>query len=655
MSVADDELYTVLHAAFPSLPISSKVLERPPFSFLHALCCNALKSSGILTTAQLDLAQLTTRELKAGFLTRALAFVTFALQNAQKSFVSCLFLVSPVQVLAGLEVPRTHEFLYQLTHVCSLSDAPRAVASRQVIEKGEKELYTMAVSFRRGLVRGQAAVRGYLTRKHNKPTAVVGTRFLKEFKGFGVFEGFIKSTDGQNYVVYYPADEDEEELDADEMMQVLNQSRRLQLQQTQNHQQETHEEQEEQIDAPVDNNVFKALNAIFQQSSPTNETLPQKTKVASPKKARELSSKKEDNQEFIPAWQSKLLSLMQYPTESDTKATTLPPLDKLSYVSMFNSTNSASRHEAPVAPTPLLLHPPTLPKIHVPAQWSKRIRASKETNFAPLKKATMPSLTARQSNQKLSPPHRRKQVLQSLDDPEETFHDYMSQHRSKKSKVIYRIIQRIDRHLRRKHLRVVDLFRFCDVDGSGGISRSELEGALRQLDIQLPLHEVEVIMAHLDKNGNGVIDMDEFESLVRMNRRTDARRDQLRREFPQVIHSAIEASHQEMIDNWAVNVKRLLPYAPSILAAAIAIDKNETGSIPFPALEKIMRTMDLSKVRKEIIDDFLVLCRPVHNLVLISSIEAVFQDKPKRENKFLDSTWIAQFDAQMDKIRDLGL
>ncbi|OQR90061.1 hypothetical protein ACHHYP_05852 [Achlya hypogyna] len=646
-----DGLLAVLHAAFPSLPITPKVLLRPPFPFLHAVCVAALGDIGVFAAAQLDIARLSTRELKAGFLTRALALVTFALQDTKPAgdYVSVLFLVSPVQVsaavLAGLEVDRTHEFLHQLAVVVRLPREALAAAAERVVAKGERGLYTMAVTFRRGLVQGQAAVRRYLVRKSRRPA--VGTTFLKEFEGFGIFEGVVQSVSGRVYVVAYPADGDEEELDLDELLAVLKRSRELQalapteappaadatdgpvdpanVGGTAIGEPEAPPKPEPAAVVPADNNVFKALEA-------------------------ELHSRKslraEDNQE--PAWRTKLLSLLQ---QDDDVAAPFPRLKPV---------------EPPLEPkvldeaTLLALPPPSLPRLEVPgglAQWSRRMKQSKA-----VARPVMPALVKRpspRSNQKPSPPKasggvRHKPLLHSLGDPHEaTFDDYATT--AGKSKLIYKVIQRIDRHLRRKHLRVVDLFRYCDSDGSGGISRAELEDVLKQLDIQLPPPELDAIMTHLDKNGNGVIDMDEFESLVRMNRRTDARRDQLRREFPHVVHSSLEASHQMLLDNWAANLKKLLPYRDAILGAARAIDKSDTGSISVVALRHILRSIEMPKVRQEMLDDLFVLVRPVHNLVLLSALEAVFQNKPRRENKFLDHTWLAQFDAQMDKVRDLGL
>ncbi|ETW09930.1 hypothetical protein H310_00358 [Aphanomyces invadans] len=237
-SDAVTRLYEILTRANLSVAFTKKVLVRPPFPFLHKVCTEALGRSGIFSHEQLTLGNLTTREQKAGFLVRALAFVAFTLRAIQADCVSILLFVSPVQVLAGFEVDRTHEFLRQLVLVHQLSDMDgiKASAAAEVQLKGENHLYTMAIKFRRGLTKAQAAVRLFLRNRamtttdgnNNDPTPPVpGTKFLKVFEGFGTFEGVVRSATDGVYVVYYAQDGDEEELDEQEMLEVLRQSRQL--------------------------------------------------------------------------------------------------------------------------------------------------------------------------------------------------------------------------------------------------------------------------------------------------------------------------------------------------------------------------------------------------------------------------------------------
>ncbi|KAF0722907.1 hypothetical protein AaE_009914, partial [Aphanomyces astaci] len=210
---------------------------RPPFPFLHKLCSEAFGHTNIFTPLQLNLGNLVTRDQKAGFLVRALAFVTFTLRAVGADCVSVLLFVSPVQALAGLEVDRTHEFLDQLVrvHLLDNADAAKTLAAEEVLRKGENHLYTMAIKFRRGLTKVQAAVRLFLSNKasrgqasttHDQPP-VPGTEFLKLFEGFGTFKGVVRSAANGVYVVYYAQDGDEEELDEEEMLDVMRRSRDL--------------------------------------------------------------------------------------------------------------------------------------------------------------------------------------------------------------------------------------------------------------------------------------------------------------------------------------------------------------------------------------------------------------------------------------------
>lgn len=50
-----------------------------------------------------------------------------------------------------------------------------------------------------------------------KPRYAVGTKFVKPFPGFGLYVGQIESFDGYRYQVFYPKDDDREELDEIEL------------------------------------------------------------------------------------------------------------------------------------------------------------------------------------------------------------------------------------------------------------------------------------------------------------------------------------------------------------------------------------------------------------------------------------------------------
>ncbi|RLN59884.1 hypothetical protein BBJ29_008428 [Phytophthora kernoviae] len=86
-------------------------------------------------------------------------------------------------------------------------------------------------------------------------------------------------------------------------------------------------------------------------------------------------------------------------------------------------------------------------------------------------------------------------------------------------------------YMKRKRLRVIDLFRFCDADGNGSISPEEMIETLSQMEIQLTPDQARDFLDHIDKDGNGSIDVDEFEELVRVARRNEAQREQVKKEL----------------------------------------------------------------------------------------------------------------------------
>ncbi|RLO03403.1 hypothetical protein DYB28_012872 [Aphanomyces astaci] len=288
------------------------------------------------------------------------------------------------------------------------------------------------------------------------------------------------------------------------------------------------------------------------------------------------------------------------------------------------------------------LAPPTLPKIAVPGgalKWTKRLKQPKPTDPSsrdsttnsdltkPIKKcASMGTRTSSVAaaiispNQRASPPKVKDATSISKLQPDATLFETsypLSDDRTHQTVVLRAIVKRIDKYLRRKRMRVIDLFRYCDFDQCGHITPGGMEEVLRQMDIRLPPAEMEMFMRHLDTNQNGVIDVDEFESLVRVHRRTAARRDQLRQELPHVLKHAVVGS----ASLWGLTV----PKIPSDVVEAFV---NDT-------------------------------CRPLHGLVFVCDIDRVLAGPPakgasRKDNRFLDHTWLGQFDAQMEKVRGLG-
>ncbi|KAF0698296.1 Aste57867_11089 [Aphanomyces stellatus] len=726
LSESSPEVESLFHAlteASFTLLFSKKVLVRPPFPFLHKLCVEALASTSVFTPAQLSLPNLVDREQKAGFLVRALAIVTFALRRAGHDCVSVLLLVSPVQVLAGTEVDRTHEFLRQLVHVHRLDNISiKNAATADVLARGESHLYTMAMKFRRGLVKAQASVRLFLGQRRaaasmEKPVA--GTRFLKDFDGFGTFEGLVRSvSDDGIYVVYYAQDDDEEELDEAEMMDVMAKSRALQagravpppkeermslqvmtemvptnlfgklegdlpsrrLQNLENEAERVHTAREHAERQYVER-MHSARCATKDEKSP-----PARGQVEHAAAQRETLLTRGSRRGSFS--REVMVASSQPPVEAnDNNASTTigrdgsshaatdthetPPLGseppwRAKLLALINPDALPSVIQATAAPrstfshNPLALAPPTLPKIAVPggqAKWTKRLKQPKPE--PPKKVAT---------NQKTSPPKgastspvsaaavaARSSMRQSKrtndNDDETPFQDYLAEQRMHQTKVLRAIVARIDKYLKRKRMRVIDLFRYCDFDNCGFISRAGMEEVLRQMDIRLPAAEMDAFMLYLDKNKNGVVDVDEFESLVRVNRRTDARRDQLRHELPHVARAA----------NGRPDLHKLLPYKDQIRRLTRSLDTDSSGTVSAAALGRAIASLNMAKVKEDDIEGFLHACRPVHGLIMLSDVDTTLdrthdspKAKAKKENRFLDHTWLSQFDAQMEKVRGLG-
>ncbi|ETW09931.1 hypothetical protein H310_00359 [Aphanomyces invadans] len=318
----------------------------------------------------------------------------------------------------------------------------------------------------------------------------------------------------------------------------------------------------------------------------------------------------------------------------------------------------------------MVLTPPTLPKIAVPgglSKWSKRLKQPTDNAFRDNINVIKPKAT-RTTNQHASPPKAKdsnssksfapaKPPPQSDDSLFETSYQ-LSNDRAHQTVVLRAIVKRIDKYLRRKRMRVIDLFRYCDFDHCGYITPGGMEEVLRQMDIRLPPAEMEMFMMHLDTNKNGVIDVDEFESLVRVHRRTDARRDQLRQELPHVLKLDPVSASPAPSHSSSIVPSSLLALKDQVLHAAHALDPDATGTVAAAPLAKAIGGLTVPKIPSDVVESFVAMCRPLHGLVVVADIERVLAGPigkgGKKGNRFLDHTWLGQFDAQMEKVRGLG-
>ena len=84
-----------------------------------------------------------------------------------------------------------------------------------------------------------------------------------------------------------------------------------------------------------------------------------------------------------------------------------------------------------------------------------------------------------------------------------------------------RVLSRIDRLLKQKDFRVIDLMSSSgfDTSGDGCLDAAELQGALRSVGLKLTRKESQNIIDFLDTSGDGQLDAKELEDALRRHRR----------------------------------------------------------------------------------------------------------------------------------------
>jgi len=165
---------------FPSIFTDESIVRRPPFTYIHALvkffvqhsCLNCWKEllfnndANLLADHQSSTSSSLTRKEQLIFITRLLALVS---QVTGKQYS---ILVSPSNILCGIDVISTHEFLQTLVSIVVRKDIEGDVlanAVQYVLKIGDINLYKRGVRVRKGFVRLQAICRGMIVRRrHNK-------------------------------------------------------------------------------------------------------------------------------------------------------------------------------------------------------------------------------------------------------------------------------------------------------------------------------------------------------------------------------------------------------------------------------------------------------------------------------------------------------
>ncbi|RLN86769.1 hypothetical protein BBJ28_00003153 [Nothophytophthora sp. Chile5] len=266
------------------------------------------------------------------------------------------------------------------------------------------------------------------------------------------------------------------------------------------------------------------------------------------------------------------------------------------------------------------------------------------------------------------------------------------QHAQEKLALIRDIVLRIDGYMKRKRLRVIDLFRFCDADGNGSISPQEMIDTLSQMEIQLTPDQAREFLNHIDKDGNGSIDIDEFEELVRVARRSEAQREQLKKELSHPRkqsaenksfgkYNAVVKAKQRILDEFkaaqdedgaGVSATQLrsiiarlgLPGVDNTLinhlvdrAAAVPAGNLGSSSAAKPGFSTAL-SLSPSSSTPQLASSPSARSPNGKTMIYIHQLATTLDDLEwtKKSNRFLDQSWISQFDSQLERaIREYEL
>ncbi|RLN47961.1 hypothetical protein BBJ28_00001687 [Nothophytophthora sp. Chile5] len=825
--------YQALLGVVQTTAVSKKVLARPPFTFLHKLLVETLGDFDLFTNEQLHFATITTKQDKAAFLTRALAFVTAMMHaHSDHAHVSCLLLVSPIRVLAGVAVEDTLEFLLQLCEVCRMPDREaKDAAAQEVLHKGDAQLYSSGVTFRKGLVLIQAVIRTFLKRRVGKRRALetapqltrtfssekklsmaVGTKFLKEIADGHIYNGVIRNVQKHTYILGYEEDsEAEDRVDEIEMRIILEESQRFIAQREGGGDKATSSGSQHLSRNPSNTRVDGDISLTgLPDLSPSEITLSRRPKLfkrmssrdsglevltpkvvnpatlirsqsqrfdssrvtpftsqmsgtsAVKKDANALSSSIKQagvgswrngslstgevvgNQEEAPEqrrqssnasdWQGSLKRLLAEGREQPQSLATTPETNGqgASQPEAAPKWKQKASHPlvASTPPTPdnVIAHISSFPKLKIPGTKqlapvvSKRVfngpphagdsnsMGKPSQNTGPPAQSSMQSVSApavvvrgssfQRSVSSVSIPRVSLSVVPTsgvggseglVDTAFAGTYQTKDQHAQEKLALIRDIVLRIDGYMKRKRLRVIDLFRFCDADGNGSISPQEMIDTLSQMEIQLTPDQAREFLNHIDKDGNGSIDIDEFEEIVRVARRSEAQREQLKKELNNPRKQSVENKPSGKY-NAVVKAKQ------RILDEFKAAQDEDGAGVSAAQLRSIIARLGLPGVDNTLINhlvdraaavptgnlgssaakpDFSTVLSPSpspttpqlaslpsarspngKNMIYSHQLATTLDELEwtKKSNRFLDQSWISQFDSQLERaIREYEL
>ena len=134
-----------------------------------------------------------------------------------------------------------------------------------------------------------------------------------------------------------------------------------------------------------------------------------------------------------------------------------------------------------------------------------------------LSKISQPSFEALESlkirERKIA--HRKKQE----EERRRSYNDMMTRMAHAEQSGAALVLERLERFMRSRQFRMIDLFRLVDTSGDGQVDSLEMQAVLKMLEIPASAAEVQKLVDYLDTSGDGEIDHQELEDAIRYFRR----------------------------------------------------------------------------------------------------------------------------------------
>ncbi|CEG37114.1 Calmodulin and related proteins (EF-Hand superfamily) [Plasmopara halstedii] len=680
-----ERTYQALVSMVHTTAVSRKVVARPPFTFLHKMLVETLGNYDLFSEQQLVLSATTTKQAKAAFLTRAIAFVTFAMKaNARRHHIPCLLLLTEV-----LQMPDR-----------GVKDA----AAKEVREKGDAYLYSLGVTFRKGLVLFQMIIRKRLHRVHNATLVDKSTEYGNEQAIFASIpngrrnNSSFRNVQGNVRVVGY-----EEDAQAKDKFD-NSKTEQIEICDTTHSRLDKPEHVETSISPnsliqfqrhmtpKVESSVFLFSKSSLSASSSNIKTSESLDELQSNLEENQIdSSKLKDSSD----WQRMLkkvladgsskpemsyfdsdghsrsqIEAMQMNTSDPSKASfpklcnqhtrPLAPVKKRRSSNEGNSnTDTKSRHQKDGTPWQAAQVKLSNNTLTAESRLSRQ-RDTSSSNFQ--RSGTLLTNIQGADSPSLS--------LASLRDSVTTVYSGMYQTTDQCTQeqltLVRDVVLRIDSYIKRKRLRVIDLFRYCDADGNGSISAEELIDTLSQMDIQLSSKQANVFLQHIDKDKNGLIDVDEFEMLVRIFRRNEAQREQVKRE--------LKASKRRSEKSFGLKPSLVMKAkTKAAILNEFKIAQGGNDGMNAEQLRLLINRLSIPKMNAAFIDSLIdrAVGHAIGGLVALLSTSPEEQTRTQTDkhmishqhlataldelewiekpNRFLNQSWIRQFDFQLKR------